>query len=135
MQGKVQVFIQGLYAVRGLYPGDIDTVDDFARPGEADLVTRELQSQFGERVRSLREASGRSQEVFAAQANIDRSTYGKLERGEINPSLVTMARVAVALEVTIATLLEGLALDAKQIQEMPRITRGPRPAGGRYNRK
>lgn len=94
----------------------------------------DLQIQFGQRLRTLREAAKRSQEAFAAQANIDRSTFGKLERGEINVSLLTMARIAVALDITLAGLLEGITLDVEQVQAIPRAARGPRPLGGRRSR-
>ena len=89
------------------------------------------QLEFGNRVREFRLAACRSQEEFAALANIDRSTYGKLERGLINPSLLTLSRVAVALGLTLSALLEGVTLDADEIRALPRSTRGPDPLGGR----
>ncbi|WP_329631259.1 helix-turn-helix transcriptional regulator [Sphingomonas sp.] len=85
-----------------------------------------IQTDFGERVRKLRTDAGRSQEEFAAQANIDRSTYGKLERGLINASLLTMARVAVALDISLAELLDGLQLDADEVRSLPRSATGPK---------
>jgi len=90
-----------------------------------------VQIKFGERVRALRIAAEFSQEDFAAGANIDRATYGKLERGLINPSLLTLARVAVALKMSLAELMEGVPLDPAEIRELPRSARGPTPMGSR----
>lgn len=85
-----------------------------------------LQTAFGERLRGLRQASGTSQEAFASLADIDRASYGKLERGELNPSLITLARLAVALGLTLSQLLEGLETPASEIRSLPRSTRGRR---------
>ncbi len=88
-------------------------------------MASKVQIGFGTRVRELRLAAGKSQEEFASLANIDRSTFGKLERGLINASLLTMARVAVALDITLSELLDGLRIDADEIRSLPRSTTGP----------
>jgi len=54
---------------------------------------------FGQAVRELREERGTSQETFALRCGIDRSHYGGMERGERNPSLTTIYKIADALEV------------------------------------
>ena len=90
-----------------------------------------LQKDFGERMRALRVEAGRSQEEFAALVNIDRATYGKLERGEINPSLITLARIAVALDTSLSSLLKGITLDADEVRKIPRLARGPTPISAR----
>ena len=90
-----------------------------------------LQKDFGERLRALRVSAERSQEEFAAMVNIDRATYGKLERGEINPSLITLARIAVALETSLSGLLNGIKLDADEVRKIPRSARGRTPIAGR----
>lgn len=87
--------------------------------------------QFGTRVRSLRQAKGYSQEAFAAVANIDRGTFGKLERGEINVGLVSIARIAVGLEIELEQLLRGVELDPDEIRGIPRSAKGPKPIGSR----
>ncbi|MCX7283569.1 MAG: helix-turn-helix transcriptional regulator [Novosphingobium sp.] len=79
-----------------------------------------LQIQLGKRIRSLREAAGISQEAFAAQANIDRAAYGKLERGEINLTLLTLARIAISLEAELAELFEDIQINADEIRATPR---------------
>ncbi len=56
-------------------------------------------SQFGRRVRTLREAIKLSQEALAVKAGIHRTYMGGVERGERNISLKNIVRLAVALGV------------------------------------
>lgn len=60
---------------------------------------------FGEVVRALREERGVAQDKLALIANVDRSYYGKLERGERQPSLALLMRIAGALEVAAGELV------------------------------
>jgi DNA-binding XRE family transcriptional regulator len=55
---------------------------------------------FGLAIRGLREERGVSQEAFALRCEIDRSHYSGIERGERNPSLGTIFKVASALGVS-----------------------------------
>lgn len=50
-------------------------------------------------MRALREERGISQEAFALKSGIDRSHYGGMERGERNPSLTSVIKIANALGV------------------------------------
>lgn len=59
---------------------------------------------LGKRVRELRQHTGLSQERFAAKAGLDRTYYAGIERGERNPSVKQLAKIATALNVGIATL-------------------------------
>jgi transcriptional regulator with XRE-family HTH domain len=54
---------------------------------------------FGQAIRELREERGISQEAFALKSGIDRSHYGGMERGERNPSLTSIIKIANALDV------------------------------------
>ncbi len=56
----------------------------------------------------MRRLRNLSQEEFAAVAGLDRSYMGAIERGEQNPSLWIIARIADALEVTVADLCQGV---------------------------
>lgn len=89
-------------------------------------MTSSLQVNLGDRFRQLREAAGYSQEAFAAHANIDRAAYGKLERGEINLTLLTLARIAASLDVELSELFNGIRLNVDEVRATPRKTRGPR---------
>lgn len=55
--------------------------------------------QFGERVRTLREQTGLSQEALAAKAGIHRTYMGGIERGERNLCFRNIIRLAAALGV------------------------------------
>lgn len=50
-------------------------------------------------MRRLREESGWVQDAFAFAAGVDRSYYGKLERGERQPTFGLMLRIAQTLGV------------------------------------
>lgn len=61
---------------------------------------------FGERVRELRQERGWSQEEFAAQAELDRSYLGCIERGERNVSIENICKIAAALRVSPAIMFD-----------------------------
>jgi transcriptional regulator with XRE-family HTH domain len=56
-------------------------------------------TEFGARVRKLRESKGWSQEKLAAEAGLDRTYIGSVERGERNISLINIYRIAKALSI------------------------------------
>lgn len=67
--------------------------------------TRKECVQFGKHVRQLRLKRGFSQESFAYQSEINRTFYGRIERGAVNPSLSTIYRIARALKISPGKLL------------------------------
>ena len=60
--------------------------------------------KFGRNVRYRRQARDLSQEALAAEANLDRTYIGGIERGERNPTIVSAVRIAKALNSTVADL-------------------------------
>jgi transcriptional regulator with XRE-family HTH domain len=56
-------------------------------------------------VRRVRRARGVSQEQLAFDAEIDRTYVSQIERSVINPSLLVLHKVAIALKVTVVELL------------------------------
>lgn len=64
--------------------------------------------QFGIRVRALRESQGLSQEQLGERCGLHRNYVGGLERGEYNPTLFSMARIARALGVSISDLVSDV---------------------------
>jgi len=58
-----------------------------------------IEKKFGKHVRALRERAGYSQEQLADLAGIHRTYLGGIERGERNPSLKNIQRIAKALKV------------------------------------
>ncbi len=67
-----------------------------------------LSEAFGKTVRALREAAGYSQERFAAEIRVHRTYMGTLERGEVNPTLEKIARIARGLRLTLTTLFQAV---------------------------
>jgi transcriptional regulator with XRE-family HTH domain len=59
---------------------------------------------LGQQIRKVRKAKGFAQEAFAAAADIDRSYYGGVERGEKNLSALNLIKIALALEVEVGDL-------------------------------
>lgn len=53
--------------------------------------------RFGENLRSIRKASGFSQEQLAFASGLDRSYVGKIERGQVNVTLETVNTLAKTL--------------------------------------
>lgn len=72
-----------------------------------------------------------AQDQFALAANIDRSYYGKLERGERQPSLGLLLRAARALGVSGAALVhETEAIIGRSVDVKHRRPRSTKPVAG-----
>ncbi|MBJ7309786.1 helix-turn-helix domain-containing protein [Rugamonas sp. CCM 8940] len=77
-----------------------------------------LVQSFGIGVRQLREAQGWSQERLAENSNLNRSYVGEIERGRAIASLLTVEKLAAALQLTPSALLtRGEAIS--QLQPPP----------------
>ena len=61
---------------------------------------------FGGVVRRRREELRWSQETLADRAQLNRSYLGEVERGSVVPSLATMDKLAIALELRLSVMLE-----------------------------
>ena len=68
----------------------------------------EILRDFGDRVRELRLSRSYSQEKLADQCALDRTYVGGVERGERNPSLVALGKIAMGLDVSLAELFSGV---------------------------
>ena len=71
--------------------------------------TRRLNTdeRIGQRVRSLRNAEEFGFDAFVEETGLGRGYVSELERGLVIPTIGTLARVAKALEVTVADLVLG----------------------------
>jgi transcriptional regulator with XRE-family HTH domain len=68
-------------------------------------VARGGDQTFGQAVRELREARNLSQERLGQLAELHRNYIGGVERGELNPTLRTIKRIAGGLGVAGSELL------------------------------
>lgn len=60
---------------------------------------------LGEAIRRSRRVRGISQEELAHRSEIDRSYMSSIERGGQNPGVVSVSRIARALEMSLAELM------------------------------
>jgi transcriptional regulator with XRE-family HTH domain len=65
---------------------------------------------LGQAIRASRKACGLTQEAFALKAEIDRSYYGAIERGEFNVTIDTLMKVASGLGMPAWEILRGAQL-------------------------
>ena len=72
------------------------------------MLAKSTLEQFGERIRELRKAAGLSQEKLAELAELHRTYVSGVERGERNPSLISIARIAKALRVSLSDVMKGV---------------------------
>ena len=68
----------------------------------------DLDRSFGPNLRRRRDERGYSQEKLAQLADVHRTEIGLLERGQREPKLGIIAKLAGALEVSPNVLFEGL---------------------------
>ena len=65
-------------------------------------------AQFSENLRRLRLANGMTQEALSDATELDPGEISRLERGDRNPRLLTVVRIARGLDVTLPELLAGV---------------------------
>lgn len=66
----------------------------------------EIRKRIGWNVRRLRAEREINQEDFATDSGFDRGYISGIERGVRNPSILVLERIAMALEVDVAELLD-----------------------------
>lgn len=68
-------------------------------------MKNDLLMEFGNHLREIRLKQNLSQTELAFKGGFDRNYIGMLERGERNPSLKNLQRLADILEITLPELL------------------------------
>jgi transcriptional regulator with XRE-family HTH domain len=63
---------------------------------------------FGLNVRKQREARGLTQESLAEKADLDQTYISGIERGLRNPSVLSIAKIARALGLSLSQLTSGI---------------------------
>ena len=67
---------------------------------------KELIKYIGERIRELRLKSKLSQSELSTDAYLSKNQLGRLERGEHIPNIVTLYKIAKALDVNISDIVD-----------------------------
>ena len=78
-------------------------------PGVPNLSSQRQNPQLvalGNAIKRIRLENKISQEKLALRAELDRSYMGRVERGDNNVALLTLAKIAAALDVTLSHLLK-----------------------------
>ncbi len=63
---------------------------------------------FSENLMRLRKQKGLSQEDLALDSGVNKNYLSDLERGERNPTIVVLEKIATSLGVTLSTLFKGI---------------------------
>ncbi|MDT2023165.1 cupin domain-containing protein [Methylocella sp. CPCC 101449] len=76
-------------------------------PNEAADASAAVQFSIGSRLRSIRKMKGLTLDVLADQIGLTKGYLSKVETGQKVPPIATLARVAHALQIDVATLLQS----------------------------
>ncbi len=97
------------------------------------ILNESVLKEFGKRVRELRKEMRLSQEELAERANLHHTYIGGVERGERNPSLKSIKKIADALGVELEALFippAGIKVTNRElIEEIKRIVSTMDPHG------
>ena len=66
----------------------------------------ELASLLGQKIRKARKEKGLSQEKLALMCGLDRSYMGRIERGEVNITVLKLYEISKALDIQIINFFE-----------------------------
>lgn len=69
------------------------------------ITHKQILEKFGQKMQKTRQASGVTQEELAARLGMHRTYIGLIERGERNPTIRTLYKIAKALKVPASDLL------------------------------
>lgn len=67
-----------------------------------------ITQKIGKKIKELRTDLGISQEKLALKAEIDRTYLAGVESGKRNPSIKSLEKIIMALEVSFHSFFEGL---------------------------
>ena len=69
------------------------------------ITHKDMLQKFGDRLQKVRKSKNISQEELAAKLSVHRTYIGMIERGERNPTIRTLYKIAKALKVKAMDLL------------------------------
>ena len=79
----------------------------------------EITKNIGNRIRNYRTQLGYSQERLAEISGCHLTYIGQVERGEKNPTLESVEKIASALEISLSKLFENLGSDDSNKRNIP----------------
>jgi transcriptional regulator with XRE-family HTH domain len=82
-------------------------------PLEHDDLRNPLCVALGQNLKALRIAAAKSQEDLAVDAEIDRTYISSIERGVANPTVLALAQICYALNISLADLLATVHISSK----------------------
>ena len=62
---------------------------------------------IGNNIRKKRDAKGISQQELADNSDVAKSTIQRIEKGEMNPSVLTLIKISTALQIEVVELLKS----------------------------
>jgi len=74
-------------------------------PRKIERIVASTQREVAEKLAELRKNQGLTQNQLSEMAGIDRKTINRIENGHFSPSVDTLTRLALALQVSIGDLL------------------------------
>lgn len=83
----------------------------------------DLNRAVAENIKRIRKSKKLSMERLAAEAGVSRSMLGQIERGEANPSVALLGKLAAALKVPADLLLENDSFES--LAEYPEVRTKP----------
>ena len=78
-----------------------------------------IAKHIGLRIRSYRTQLGYSQERLAEISGCHPTYIGQIERGEKNPTLESVEKIAIALNLSLSKLFENLGSDTSDERNIP----------------
>ncbi|MBA4045690.1 MAG: hypothetical protein C0510_00090 [Erythrobacter sp.] len=86
---------------------------------DSESMVDTLAVSFGQCVSRHREAANMSMVQLAGAAGMARAALWRIEHGEVLPSLRTIARISLALDVPVSRLLDGLDISGVALENRP----------------
>ena len=73
-----------------------------------DKEKQQLQYAIGKRIKQLREDKNIPQQDLAAACNFEKSNMARLEAGKTNPTLYTLKKISLSLNIPLEKLVKDL---------------------------
>ncbi len=71
-------------------------------------MQRDILIQFGKKLRELRKRNNLTQVELSERAGFDRNYIGMLERGERNPALLNIQKIAQVFNITLSEFFKDI---------------------------